>query len=231
MGKSVNLSVPLLGKWRTFLESRDIYDVLGYLVQIPLHLLFMLGTLCLALQITWRKIRPLHTAKPQRVLEEDVEEPPREITIKELETFNGLQKNKIYVAINHKVFDVTSAWEYFGPEGPDSSLAGREASRALVALTLRKDNNKLDDFTDFNSMQLDYLFELETQYRERYHFVGELVEKKQPKLLQKLCAEVIRNALQTRSNSGLKNLEGHVGQLPLPKRIQHEILDNYRKEY
>lgn len=228
MGKTVNLSVPLLGKWRTFLESRDIYDVLGYLVQIPLHFMFMLGTLCLALQITWRKFRPLHTAKPPKEYDREVSEPPREITIKELQTFNGVQKDKIFVAINHKVFDVTSAWEYFGPDGPDSSLAGREASRALVTLTLQKDSTKLDDFSDFNTMQLDYLFELETQYRERYHFVGDLVEKKQPKQLQRLCLEVIRSALQDKDNSELNN--NNVSQLPLPKKIQHEILDIYRKD-
>jgi len=227
MGKTATLSVPLLGKWKNFLESRDIYDVLGYLVQIPLHLLFMLGTLCLALQITWRKFRPLHTAiPPHKEHDDDVNEPPRELTIKELESFNGLQKDKIYVAINHNVFDVTTAWEYFGPGGPDSSLAGREASRALVTLALQKDYTKLDDFTDFNAMQLDYLFELETQYRERYHFVGELVEKKQPKQLQRLCIEVIRSALL--DNCQLKR--NSVSQLPLPKRIQHEILDTYRKD-
>jgi membrane-associated progesterone receptor component len=230
MGKCVNLSVPLLGKWRTLLESRDIFDVLGYLIQIPLQALFLLGTICLTLQITWRRIRPLPKDKPQKNIDqEDVKAEPREITLKELQMFDGIRRDDIYVAINRKVFDVSSAWEYFGPEGPDSSLAGRDASRALVTLSLPNDCSKIDDFSDFNSLQLDCLFELETQYQERYNYVGELVEKKQPKQLQNKCIEIIRSKMKRNTLPACLQAED-VYQLPLPRLIQRQILDVYRTD-
>lgn len=230
MGKCVNLSVPLLGKWRTIFESRDIFDVLGYLIQIPLHALFLLGTICLTLQITWRKIKPLPKEKLQKCNDrEERKVEPCEFTLQELRTYDGVQRDEIYVAINRKVFDVSSAWEYFGPEGPDTSLAGRDASRALVTLSQANDCSKIDDFSDFNALQLDCLFELETQYQERYNYVGDLVEKKQPKQLQNKCIEIIRGVMKRSKQSSYLKVED-VHRLPLPRLIQNQILDIYKTD-
>ncbi|XP_031564091.1 membrane-associated progesterone receptor component 1-like [Actinia tenebrosa] len=230
MGKCVNLSVPLLAKWRTIFESRDIFDVLGFLIQIPLQALFLLGTICLTLQITWRKIRPLPKEKPQKSNDrEERKVEPCEFTLQELKMYDGIRRHEIYVAINRKVFDVSSAWEYFGPEGPDSSLAGRDASRALVTLSQANDCSKIDDFSDFNALQLDCLFEVETQYLERYNYVGDLVEKKQPNQLQNKCIDIIRGAMKRSKKISCLKVED-VHRLPLPRLIQHQILDVYKTD-
>ncbi|EDO49444.1 predicted protein, partial [Nematostella vectensis] len=111
--------------------------------------------------------------------------PLREFTVRELKGYDGVNKELIYVAVNGKVFDVTSAWNYFGPAGPDCLLAGKDASRALVTFSVdnfyqTEQRDSMDDLNDLNPLQRDCLFEYETQYMERYPCVGRLVEKKQP---------------------------------------------------
>ena len=212
---------------REYVGSHDLWDIAGLLFQIPLQTLFLLGTALLTLQIFWMKIKArVYSIKKNVTTKSSTSTTYRfkehkNLTLKELRNFNGVSKDKIYVAINGKIFDVSSAKTYYGPKGAYSSLAGRDASRAfatfsLEELTVIRDETELDDLSDLNPLQLDSLQEWEIQFIEKYTCVGKLVRYHEPKRLEDLCQKPIICRLE--------NSITCVHKLPLPTRIKHRLM-------
>lgn len=169
-------------------------------------------------------------AKVSRTKEVVIHSPKRktvqykDFTLKELAKYDGVTEpegDKIYVAVNGKAFDVSSAKNYYGPGCSYSVLAGKDASRAFATFSLKelttvKENQELDDLSDLNPLQLDSLYEWEMQFAEKYTCVGRIVRYHQPRRLEDLCMNPILGLLEDAPQT--------INELPLPTRIKQRLI-------
>ena len=94
---------------------------------------------------------------------------------------NGTNGAPVYLAVRRRVFDVTSGRQFYGPGGPYSNFAGRDASRGLAHGSFDEDmltedlDGPLDTLSDLDDEQRDALRGWEERFEEKYLVVGELV--------------------------------------------------------
>lgn len=103
--------------------------------------------------------------------------PIRDYTLEQLREFNGVGDKPILIALKGIVYDVTSSFDFYGPEGSYHCFAGRDASRAMAKFTLdEKDlsNNDLSDLSSYEKNSLDEWVE-KYDYYKCYPKVGKLV--------------------------------------------------------
>ncbi|KAI9843537.1 MAG: hypothetical protein M1838_002590 [Thelocarpon superellum] len=105
----------------------------------------------------------------------------RTYTPRTLLPFNGTGKAPIYLAVRGNVYDVTPGRTFYGPGGPYSNFAGRDASRGLACqsfdeemLTLDLDA-PLDPLDDLDPAQIEALDGWEETFQGKYLKVGRLV--------------------------------------------------------
>lgn len=95
--------------------------------------------------------------------------------------FNGENNQPVYLAVRGRVFDVSSGRSFYGPGGPYSNFAGRDASRGLACGSfdeemLTKDlDGPLDKLADLTPDQLEALQGWEDKFSDKYLVVGKLV--------------------------------------------------------
>ncbi|CAI5478645.1 unnamed protein product [Closterium sp. Yama58-4] len=96
-----------------------------------------------------------------------------EITADKLAEYNGSDSSKpILVSLKHVIYDVTSASSFYGPDGPYSIFAGRDASRSLATMTMDEVGGSLDGLTEKQLKTLDDWVET---FARKYPVVGTLV--------------------------------------------------------
>ena len=94
---------------------------------------------------------------------------------------NGTKGAPVYLAVRSRVFDVTSGKQFYGPGGPYSNFAGRDASRGLAHGSFDEDmltkdlDGPLDTLEDLDDEQRDALRGWEERFEEKYLVVGKLV--------------------------------------------------------
>ena len=107
---------------------------------------------------------------------------PGEWTLEELLQYDGIKKKEILLAIDWRVFDVSSSAKLYGPGGTYDYLAGRDATRSIVELyEIRMPKSKVQDFEgydDFTNEQRNSLNEWIDYFYLKYPEVGVLVEVK-----------------------------------------------------
>ncbi|XP_004518907.1 membrane-associated progesterone receptor component 1 [Ceratitis capitata] len=103
----------------------------------------------------------------------------RDFTIQELRAYDGNGPDgRILIAVNGIVYDVTKAKRFYGPGGPYSSFAGRDASRNLATFNVEPNNKEeYDDLSDLTAMEMDSVLEWGMQFKEKYPLVGKLLRK------------------------------------------------------
>jgi len=94
---------------------------------------------------------------------------------------NGTNGAPVYLAVRGRVFDVTPGRQFYGPGGPYSNFAGRDASRGLAHGSFDEDmltkdlDGPLDTLSDLDDEQKYALKGWEERFDEKYLVVGKLV--------------------------------------------------------
>ncbi|KAF4983572.1 hypothetical protein FZEAL_1051 [Fusarium zealandicum] len=95
--------------------------------------------------------------------------------------FNGEGDRPVYLAVRGRVFDVSRGRNFYGPGGPYSNFAGRDASRGLACGSFDEDmltedlDGPLDKLDGLDDEQLEALQGWEERFLEKYDVVGRLV--------------------------------------------------------
>lgn len=112
-------------------------------------------------------------------------EPPRppvkkqDMTLQQLKVYDGECEEccgSICVAVNGKIFDVTRGKRFYGPGGPYSGFAGRDASRGLATFSVEPVSDQYDDLSDLKPSEMEQVQEWELQFSEKYELVGRLLK-------------------------------------------------------
>lgn len=96
--------------------------------------------------------------------------------------YNGSLDPRVLIAVKGKVYDVTAGKSFYGPGGPYSNFAGRDASRGLaknsfdpdVLTAIDEPIDTLEDLTDDERKTLDDWAGL---FASKYIHCGELVNE------------------------------------------------------
>ncbi|CAI8496000.1 hypothetical protein ACO0OL_002481 [Hanseniaspora opuntiae] len=107
----------------------------------------------------------------------------RDYTPKELSNYDGHMDPKIYIAVKGSVFDCTLGRQFYGPSGPYSNFAGRDASRGLAMNSfdnemVRDIDQDIDDLSDLSVQQMEALDSWFEHFSRKYTYVGKLVPNK-----------------------------------------------------
>ncbi|EPQ32226.1 uncharacterized protein PFL1_00423 [Pseudozyma flocculosa PF-1] len=89
---------------------------------------------------------------------------------------------RILLAINGKVFDVTSGKNFYGPGGPYGNFAGRDASRGMAKQSFDLEmitplDRPIDKLEDLAPSEIKNMKEWEAMFTGKYGIVGELVNE------------------------------------------------------
>ncbi|KAJ1674125.1 Dihydrodipicolinate synthase [Spiromyces aspiralis] len=107
----------------------------------------------------------------------------RDFTPHELAKYDGKDKNennKVYLAIEGTVFDVTVSAKFYGPDGPYGIFAGRDASRGLAkgeldSKLLTDLDKPVDTLDDLTFEERDTLANWKAFFENKYPAIGRLV--------------------------------------------------------
>lgn len=97
------------------------------------------------------------------------------LTLSELALHNGENSLPIYIAINGSVYDVSSAPEIYGPDGPYRFFSGRDAARAFVTGCFQNPAEFTYDLRGLDPVEADHDIKGWQDYFEkssRYWYVG-----------------------------------------------------------
>jgi len=103
----------------------------------------------------------------------------QDMTLQQLRVYDGESEEcggSICVAVNGKVFDVTRGKRFYGPGGPYSGFAGRDASRGLATFSVDPVSDEYDDLSDLKPGEMEQVQEWELQFSEKYDLVGRLLK-------------------------------------------------------
>lgn len=170
---------------RAFLNDISLFIDRTFGIQGSLGYIFILLLVIVGHKIMNGLTEPIAnsaTAKEEDEVEEP--EPARNFTTKQLKYFNGEEDErtgelkKVYLSVNGTVFDVSVGRNFYGPDGPYASFAGRECGVALAKMSF--DTEHLDDLAGCKNLNFGEQQELEnwiekfTYYRS-YPVKGRLV--------------------------------------------------------
>ncbi|KAI7861223.1 cytochrome b5-like heme/steroid binding domain-containing protein [Spinellus fusiger] len=99
--------------------------------------------------------------------------------------FDGNGKdNRILIAVNGSVYDVSRGRNFYGPGGPYENFAGHDASRGLAKNSFDEDMitdplGPIDKLEDLAADEWESLREWELHFATKYFLVGKFVENEE----------------------------------------------------
>ncbi|CAH0717412.1 unnamed protein product, partial [Brenthis ino] len=118
----------------------------------------------------------------------ETEEPPapppppmaklkKDMTVAELKKYDGTDaEGRVLLAVNGIIFDVTRGKKFYGPGGPYSAFAGKDATRGLATGQVAASDAEYDDVSDLGPDEIASAKEWEEQFKEKYDIVGRLLK-------------------------------------------------------
>eukprot|EP00048_Salpingoeca_helianthica_P023824 m.27442 g.27442 ORF g.27442 m.27442 type:complete len:234 (-) comp9016_c0_seq1:28-729(-) len=110
--------------------------------------------------------------------------PDRDFTLEELKFYNGTNEvpeldneKAVYLAVNCVVFDVTQGKAFYGPGGPYSCFAGRDATRGLATMEFQT-RDEWDDLSGLSAQERQTAQEWEDKFRMKYIIRGRLIKER-----------------------------------------------------
>ncbi|CAH2063657.1 unnamed protein product, partial [Iphiclides podalirius] len=101
----------------------------------------------------------------------------KDLTVAELKKYDGTGPDgRVLLAVNGVIFDVTRGKRFYGPGGPYSAFAGKDATRGLATGQVAADDKEYDDVSDLTADEVASAKEWEEQFREKYDIVGRLLK-------------------------------------------------------
>jgi len=138
--------------------------------------------ICLTVAIIYLLYKILFPSNDVKPAETETVLPPlkkQDMTLQQLRKYDGTSpesEGRICVAVNGKIFDVTRGRRFYGPEGPYSGFAGRDASRGLATFSVEPVSDDYDDLSDLKPSEMEQVKEWELQFSEKYDLVGRLLK-------------------------------------------------------
>jgi len=100
-----------------------------------------------------------------------------EITLEEMSKCTGEDPFRpILVAVKGKIYDMTEARNFYGPEAPYHVYAGREAARALGKMSLAE-SDCTGEIDDFSEKEKTILEDWDTKFASKYKVVGQVKQQ------------------------------------------------------
>ncbi|KAJ6261405.1 Neudesin [Drechslerella dactyloides] len=98
--------------------------------------------------------------------------------------YNGTDEPRVLLAVKGTVFDVSAGRSFYGPGGPYSIFAGRDASRGLAKGVLEESlltdvDKPIDDLSNLTGEEREVLNGWFETFEGKYLVVGELVNEGQ----------------------------------------------------
>jgi len=161
--------------------SEEVTETTGYLqwfldelIGNPINVMLLIAILYLIYKIL----------KPESADEDIKYEPPlppmkkQDMTPQQLREYDGVKREdgRVLMAVLGKIFDVTKSKNFYGPGGPYSSFAGKDASRGLATFNVNSACEEYDDLSDLKQSELDQVREWSEQFTEKYPIVGKLLK-------------------------------------------------------
>lgn len=161
--------------------SEDTAESAGYLqwfldelIGSPINVILLIAILYLIYKIL----------KPESDDDDVKYEPPlppmkkQDMTPQQLREYDGVKREdgRVLIAVLGKIFDVTKSKNFYGPGGPYSSFAGKDASRGLATFNVNSACEEYDDLSDLKKGELDQVREWSEQFTEKYPIVGKLLK-------------------------------------------------------
>jgi len=105
----------------------------------------------------------------------------KDFTPRQLKPYDGTKSelnpdSRILLGVLGKVYDMTKGKGFYGPGGPYSVFAGRDASRALATFDVHSVSEEYDDLSDLKQSELNEVKEWDLQFSEKYTYVGKLLK-------------------------------------------------------
>lgn len=101
----------------------------------------------------------------------------KDLTVAEIQNYDGTQPDgRVLLAVNGIIFDVTKGKRFYGPGGPYSAFAGKDATRGLATGQVAASDKEYDDVSDLTPDEAASAKEWEDQFKEKYDIVGRLLK-------------------------------------------------------
>ncbi|BFG00005.1 membrane-associated progesterone receptor component 1 [Drosophila madeirensis] len=161
-------------------EALDETSFVGNIIREILYSPMNLALLAVIVFLVYKIVRDrteVPSSSVQKPAEPELPKMRRDFTVKELRQYDGNQLDgRVLVAVNGNVYDVSKGKRFYGPGGPYSTFAGRDASRNLATFSVvSNDKDEFDDLSDLSAVEMDSVREWEMQFKEKYELVGKLL--------------------------------------------------------
>jgi len=104
---------------------------------------------------------------------------PQDMTLEQLKKYDGVHADgdgHVCMAVLGTIFDVTRGKRFYGPGGPYSAFAGRDASRGLATFDVAAMTDRYDDLSDLKPDEMEQVKDWHSQFSEKYTVLGKLIQ-------------------------------------------------------